>query len=112
MGWRGKTTPSSTRGRLMYRCVGHGFPSMEISVPRNGITVVRLIATGERAAVTRDGIESLENDDAGERLVVAVCVCSRHDVVFGDRGGEVSKEGECVFCSNPNVQCCGSCQCS
>jgi len=44
--------------------------------------------------VTRDGVESLEYDDAGERLVVTVPVCSRHDVVFGDRGGKVSKEGE------------------
>ena len=80
----------------MYRYVGHRFLSMEISVPRNGITVVRLmaIASGKRAAVTRDGVESLEYDDADERLVVAVCVCSRHDVVVGDRGGKVSKGGE------------------
>ena len=83
----------------MYRYVGHRFLSIEISVPRNGITVVRLaaIASRERAAVTRDGIESLEYDDAGERLVVAVCVCSRHDVAFGDRDGEVSREGKCIL---------------
>jgi hypothetical protein len=71
----------------MYRYVGHRFLSVEISVPRNGITVVRLaaIASGERAAVTREGIESLEYEDASERLVVAVCVFSRHDVSWRQR---------------------------
>jgi hypothetical protein len=68
-------------GGFLYRYVVNGFPSFEVCVTGNGITVKRF----ELPTVTGQGAQDRERDDARERLGIAVAICSRHVEIWRER---------------------------